>query len=222
MQADLIGALGIKGKAFARWESKRNRFLDGLGEMLKNQETTPSKVSYKKHEKVLIQYKEAVEEMEAMEEELEKRNSLIQALKKAKDKSAVENIISENSSDIERFEELSDEAHSCLSRLPEIVREAIYQNARGEVLRYPDFGEDLKGQEIKEAEENDFLIDRGDGIGIVEEDPSIAEAIKAIHDLSSYIDQMELESEEFTDYYANTYDHRLNFQSRRFWDEHLL
>lgn len=222
VQSDLIEALDIKGKAFARWESKRNRFLDGIGEVLKNLETAPSKVPYKKYDKVLKQYKDAVAEMEDMEGELEKKNSMIKALKEAKDKSSVENIIAENSSDIERFEELASEANSCLSALPEIVREAIFQNSRGEILRYPDFGENIKGQEIKEAEENDFLIDRGDGIGIVEEDPSISEALKAIHALSSFIDQMEQESEEFQEYYANTYDHRLNFQSRRFWDEHLL
>lgn len=222
VQSDLIEALGIKGKPFARWESKRNIFLDGLGRILKSHGTVPSKVSYKKYDKVFKQYNDAVAEMEAMEREIEKKNSMINALKKAKDKSAVKCIIAENSSEIERFEDLAGEAHSCLSGLPEIVREAIFQNARGEALRYPDFGEDIKGQEIKEAEENDFLIDLGDGIGIVEEDPSIADALKAIHALSSFIDQMEQESEEFQEYYANTYDHRLNFQSRRFWDEHLL
>lgn len=222
VQSELIEALGIKGKAFARWEAKRNRFLDGIEEMLENLETTLSKVPYRKYDKILKQYEDAVAEIEAMEGELEKKNSMINALKKAKDKSAVKNIIAENSSYIERFEELTGEAHSCLSGLPEIVREAIFQNARGEILRYPDFGENLKGQEIKEAEENDFLADQGDGIDIVEEDPSIAEALKAIHALFSFIDQIEQESEEFQEYYVNTYGHRLNFQSRRFWDEHLL
>lgn len=222
VQSDLIEALGIKGKPFARWESKRNIFIDGLEQILKNHGAAPSKVPYKKYEKVLNQYNDAVEEMEAMEREIEKKSSMISALKKAKDKSAVNNIVAENSSDIERFKELADEANSCLSRLPEIVREAIFQNTRGKVLRYPDFGEDIKGQEIKEAEENDFLIDLGDGVGIVEDDPSIAEALRATHALSSFIDQIDQESEEFQKYYANTYDHRLNFQSRRFWDEHLL
>lgn len=222
VQSDLIEALGIRGKAFARWESKRNRFLDGIEEALNNLETAPSKVPYKKYDKVLRQYKDAVSEMEAMEGELEKKNSIINALKKAKDESAVKKVIAENSSDIERFEELASDANSCLSVLPEIVREAIFQNALGEFLRYPVFGENIKGQEIKEAAENDFLIDRGDGIDIVEDDPSIAEALKATHALSSFIEQMEQESEEFQEYYANTYDHRLNFKSRRFWGEHLL
>lgn len=220
LQEELVIALGIKGKAFARWESKRNKFIESLiGIELSADD---DEISIEEFNDINTKYADAVTEIENMEEELSSKDKLIKALKKAKDSIEVNVIVEEQLDDIELFENIVSEASSQLSSLPEIVQEAMFQYCRNENLRYPEFGEDYKGQQIKEAEENDYLTDRGDGLEINLEDDSISDSLKSLNILSKFIDNIELESDDFIKYYSKHYDHRLKFQSRRFWDEHLF
>ncbi|CAK2010898.1 toll/interleukin-1 receptor domain-containing protein [Vibrio crassostreae] len=220
MQADLLEHLSISGKPFARWESKRNRFLDNISDFLV--ESDSDFISKSQWNDLQKKYDDALGEIESMEGELDSKDELIDMLKNSKDATEVESIIVSNLSEIEKFEDLANEASVALATLPEIVREAIYKHFRGEELPYPDFGEDYKRQLISDAVENDFLSDTGSGFAIEEEDPVVADALSNILKLDKFIDDVEVESEEFCEYYENKYDHRLKFLSKRFWGEHLL
>lgn len=220
MQEELVNTLDMKGKAFARWESKRNKFIESVKGV--ELSVDDDEISIEDYNDLNTKYTDAVNEIENMEEELDKKDKLIQALKKAKDSAEVDEIVEEQLDDMGLFEDMVSEANSQLSCLPEVVQEAVFQYYRNELLRYPEFGEDYKGQQIKEAEENDYLTDGGDGIELNQEDNSISDSLKALNKLSKFIDDIELESDEFVQYYSKHYDHRLKFQSRRFWDEHLF
>jgi len=222
MQEDIVNSLGIKGKAFARWESKRNKFVESIELIISSKEDIEDEISVEQYADINQKYSDAVSEIEIMEEEIEQQKALIDALKRAKNADEVSAIIEEASDDIEKFDNLVKEAKAQLSRLPEIVREAIYKHYRSEVLNYPEFGEDYKGQEIKGAVESDYLMEREDGLEIVEEDVTVSDAVNALAKLSEFVEEMNSEQGEFLEYYTNNYDHRLNFQSRRLWDEHLL
>lgn len=220
MQSDLLEHLSISGKPFARWESKRNKFIKSIAGLLV--ESASDSISKTQWDDLKKKYDDALGEIESMESELESKEELIKKLKKAKDATEVESIVASGLSEIEQFEELANRAGVALESLPEIVREAIYKHYRGDELPYPEFGEDYKGQLISEAVESDYLADTGTGLALVEDDPGISDALSKLFALEKFIDTVEYESEEFCKYYENNYDHRLNFKSKRFWDEHLL
>jgi hypothetical protein len=102
-----------------------------------------------------------------------------------------------------------------------MVIEALYYHIRGEKMYWPGFGHDAEGEEISSAIEDDYLQDTGEGIEIVEQDPKISKAIDALEELQTFIENIKMESQEFEDWYVNEYDHRLVFDSKRFWSTHL-
>ena len=226
MQDQLISTFGIKGKPVARWEVKRDKFLKELSKYI--EEHTPLKnISQEDFDNIEKKYKEAVEEMKSMDEQLDQKDELIEKLKQAKDSDEVKEIINNSMDSIKKFETFVAEAKEALSPLPYIVCDALYYYFRDEFLQWPKFRGDSKNEDIREAIENDYLIDNGGEIGLVEDDPEISDAIDSLRNLSDFVLQTE-ETEEsgdgegFSQYYKETYGHRFNFSSKRFWNEHLL
>ena len=220
MQEDLIKALGIKGKAFARWEAKRNRFLEEVKQIISEASPRDS-FAGEEFTELKSKYDEAVNEIEEMEAEIEEKERLIEKLKRAKDKEQVKEIISESLDEAETFQELVKTAKTSLKSLPSIVNEGLYYHSRDECLPWPNPFDDYRKEQVDQAIEEDYLQGEDEGCVVVEEDPRIKKAISAIWDLRSFVNSIEEES-QFRDYYAETYDHRLNFDSRRFWDTHLF
>lgn len=227
MQNEIISALERRGKPFARWEVKRDKFLEELSDYFGSQ-PTPVSISKEKFESLDKRYREAVEEIKLMEEEISKKDDLIEELKQAKDADSVRQIIYESSESREQFETLVKEAKKILKPLQHTVREALYYHFREEKLRWPGFGEDYEREQIEYAIEQDFLKDDEDGIAVVEEDPKISAAIQILNGLQQFLWKVE-ESEEwggeddgFAEFYMDTFGHRPRFTSRRFWETHLL
>ena len=221
MQKELIEVLGIKGKSFARWEVKRDKFIEKLEDYITSSEP-PSTISIVKYNELEEKYREAIEEIKKSEEDIDKRNEIIDQLKKAKDAEEVESIINSSLDEIETFDKLVKQAKAVLKKLPSIVQEALYYHMRNENLEWPGFGEDYKREEIKEAIEEDYLASTDEIIEVIDEDPKVGAAIKKLNELESFIRQVEEESEDFCNYYESKYDHRLHFYSKRFWDAHLF
>lgn len=220
MQQDLIDGLSIRGKAFARWEAKRNKFLKSI-EGIEKSTPLGSTVSREEYEELRQKYDDAVSEIEDMGEEIEEKDGLIKKLKAAKDSEVVKAIVSESLSERERFDELVKRAKDALKPLPLIVEEALYYRFRGEYLPWPNAFDDYRKDEVNQAIEDDYLKGRDEGVEVVEDDPRIAMASSELSELRSFVSSIDEES-EFNDYYSDTYDHRLNFGSRRFWDTHLF
>lgn len=221
MQEELTNALGIEGKPFARWEVKRDKFLEEIEDYISSIEP-PITISMEEYKELQKKYEDSIEELKRGEEELEKKKELIEKLKEAKDSEEVKEVFKESLNEIEIFDNLIKNAKVTLSKLPSIVREAIYYYFRDEELKRPGYGEDYRKEDIRKAVEDDYLYDTGTGVRIIENDPKIAKAIEKIRDLGSFIEKTKEESEDFFDYYMGKYDHQLNLYSRRFWDTHLF
>lgn len=226
MQSELTSVLNIQGKSFVRWEVKRDKFLTELSRYLDKYEPLVP-ISKDEFDNIKQRYEEAVQEIKNMEEQLEQKDALIDKLKKAKDSESVKEIIFDSIETKEQFEELIKSAKKALKSLPPVVIEALYYYFRGERLSWPGFGNDYQTEQIKTAIEQDFLVDFEDGIEVVEEDPKISAAIKALNELRSFMWRIEEESDlnddkKFYEYYVDTYGHRPKFTSRRFWETHLL
>lgn len=220
MQQDLIDGLSIRGKAFARWESKRKKFLKSI-EGIEKSTPLGSTVSREEYEELRQKYEGAVSEIEDMEEDIEERGVLIDKLKSAKDSEDVKAIVAESLSERERFDELVKRAKDALKPLPSIVEEALYYHFRDECLPWPNAFDDYQRDEVNEAIEDDYLAGRDEGVEVVEDDPRIARAISELWELRSFVNSID-EDSGFNNYYSDTYDHRLNFESRRFWRTHLF
>ncbi|MCX5814108.1 MAG: toll/interleukin-1 receptor domain-containing protein [Proteobacteria bacterium] len=165
MQNEITLALNKKGKPFARWEVKRDKFLEELSGYLNS--CIPLKsISKKDFEIIESKYKEAVEEIKSMEEEINQKDVLIDNLKQAKDSNAVKQIVYESIDSKDQFEELIKGAKKALEPLPPIVCEALYYHFRDERLPWPGFGGDYERDQIKHAVEQDFLEDRDDGVDV--------------------------------------------------------
>lgn len=220
MQNELIDYLNISGKAFARWEVKRDKFLTSIQDLIKcsDEDEIIDLTKYKELDK---NYNESKDEIAKLVEELDKKDAIIEKLKKAKDAEQVKNVIEESLDDISKFEAHLELVKKSFLKLPSIVTEALFYHYKGEMLQWPGFGEDYRREAIKEAIDNDYLNDTEDGIEIINEDPRISKAIKALSKLENFVNKME-SNIEFNDYYSEEYDHRLNFNSKRFWDTHLL
>lgn len=221
MQSEIIKALGIKGKSFARWEIKRSKFLKELSGFLKEYKPVFS-ITENEYKEIENNYKDAIQELEQSEITIETLEKTIEKLKKVKDKEAVNDILSDNMDIIQKFEEMTQKAKNAIGDLPYIVEEVLYYDCRGESMGMPGFGEDERDEELKYAAENDYIEYSSDGISLVEDDPTVEKAISALRDLEEFIYNSEVESEDLNNYYSQEYDHRLNFKSRRFWDTHLF
>lgn len=227
MQNELISTLKIKGKPFARWEVKRDRFIEEISDYLKSY-TPLTRISKEQFESIENKYKEAVQEIKSMEEEIAQKDILIEKLESAKDKDEVKEIIYESIESKEQFEQLVKAAKKILKPLPSIVCEALYYHFRNERLFWPGFGGDYERDQIQHAIEQDFLEEHDEGVGLVEEDPKISNAISALDEVQRFLweaeekEQLEEKGQRFFEYYMDTYGHRPKFTSRRFWETHLL
>jgi len=221
MQDDIISILKIKdiAKPVARWEIKRDSFIDSIteemGKMIKEDIITPEKFKKLKND-----YQGAVEELKKIDKENTELKTLVDDLKKIKDKEEVEKILYDKLDNIKRFDVLIAECKKCFKVIPNIVYEALYKKYNQEMLRWGRSGYDDFNDSIKKAIDEDFLIDTGEGIEVNSEDPKISRTIIKLDALQKFVKEME-EDENFQEYYIGKYDHRLNFSSKRFWETNL-
>lgn len=221
IQAELINALQIKGHSFARWEAKRDEFLEGINEFVPV-ELEKKTIEIDKYDSVVENYDDAKNEVKKLLTEIRDKENLINELKAAKDKTEVQEIISKDLDIIQKFEQLKEDAASKLDKLPQIVIMALFHYYREEDMEWPGFGYDYQREEIKEAIESDYLEDLGErGVTIVEDDPKIRRSVDSLNDLATFLETAE-NDEVFTEWYNNNFDHRINFQSKRFWEAHLF
>lgn len=219
-QEELIELFQIKGKAFAIWEKRRDEFLAWVEVYISNYKS-PDKVDPAKHATLLKNYDEAKEALNDAEDRIGTLEGQITKLKNLKDKGEADAILEEDIEDIDKFESLVDAATKTMADFPCEVDKALFHHFRGEELEWPAVGyndtdDRLRG--IREAMEQEFLVEGDGGVVVNDEDPLIRKALDALEKLKSFVADP---SEEFAQYYANNYDHQLSLTNKRFWAEHL-
>jgi hypothetical protein len=220
MQADLIEALGMSGKPFAQWEKQRKKFLGSLAPLIEAQNPLPF-VAAADYVEMATKYEQAAVEVERLSTELENEQALVAQVREAKTASDVDDIIANSRGLVEGFEAAIETASDALGELPSIVQDALFYHFRGDFLPWNQPHDDDGRAQIAAAIEDDFLIGQDSGLEVVTDDPAVAEAIAALERLSSLVSDLGT-NDDFQRYYADNYDHRLNFGSRRFWDKHIF
>ena len=221
IQTELIESLQIKGHSFARWENKRDEFLGDIKEFVPV-ESNKKTVDIKKYSSVVKDYEEAKDDIKQLLNKLKNKNKLLNDLKDAKDKNEVQKIISKDLDVVQKFEQLKEKANNKLEKLPQVVVKALFHYFRGKEMEWPGWRNEYQTEEIKNAIESDYLEDLGErGVTIIKEDPVIDRSIHALNDLSTFLETSKTNS-DFSEWYYNNFDHRINFESKRFWEAHLF
>jgi hypothetical protein len=218
IQLDIIEALDINGKSFARWEVKRDDFIMKIEKEITDQKTDEM-VDIKEYKKVKSDYENSKKEMKELLDELEKSKALVSKLKKLKDHEEVSDLIKEELDEKEQFEELIKNSKKTFNNLPAIVLETLYFHMKDEILPWPGFGEDYKRDIMKKAIDDDYLYDEGNGVDINPDDPKVKRALERLEEIRNFCESYR--SPEFIEFYEDEYDHQLNFKSKRFWETHL-
>lgn len=220
-QEELIPHLKIKKKAFAIWEKRRDTFLEWLASYIKTY-PSPNKIDPNKHKELEKNYLEAKNALLDAEDRITILENNIEKLKMLKNKEQVNTVLEENIEDIEKFEAIVAEASKTMSKFPLQVRKAFFQYFMRDNLDMPlpfcsNTDEILR--DIKSVVQKGFLVDGNSGITINENDPLIKTALRALEKVQSFVDNP---STDFSEYYAENYEHELCFQNERFWEEHKI
>lgn len=229
----IVKVLALKRLMSARWEVKRDEFLKELGPLLKKQ-GKPSRVAYgdfaelkKKHDDVFAGLKDAEEENGELKKQIE-------ALKRAKDREEVKEVVRRFTSSWEEFGRLAREAKEALSELPSVVTEVLYRELTksGKAYSGPETWE-----AIEAAAENDYLHDIKDATdaSLNHDDPTVSRAVEAVRAVEQFLaahDPSDLavinskgdaraKAEEFHEQFKEQKNYRPTFSSRRLWEAYL-
>lgn len=219
-QNEISEVLGIKPKAFAIWEKKRDEFLDWIIVYMKDY-VGPEKVEPKVHSLLQKNYAEAKEALCESENEIQKLKKRLEKISLLKNEDEVSDIVAEDLTELEQFDSLVDSAKEKMAELPTVVNDALYYHFKSEELPWPEAGysnTDDKIKLIKDAVDSEFLEEGKSGMVLNEEDPLVSDALDALGDLQSFT---KTASMEFCDFYRTKYKQQLSFTNKRFWDLHL-
>ena len=205
--------LGTEVK-YARWEAKRNQYLERLPDLL-GALPVPQTVERSKHEELREHYVEARDELERAFKELEAKEALIEELKAAKDPAEVHAIEEKHLSDVDAYEAALSEAKKSLRDLPGIVVYALFRDIGGDgyfVMNEWEESERLK--EARRAAEEDFLKLDGNEAELNLDDPKVASADKSIRSFGSLLDRL---SPEFHSWFEREHGLRAVISNKRAW-----
>jgi TIR domain len=219
-QDEISEALGIKPKAFAIWEKKRDEFLDWIIGYIKDY-VGPDRVDPKAHSLLLKNYSDAKDALCDSESEIQMLKKQISKISLLKDTEQVTDIFAEDLTEAQQFNSLIENAKEKMEELPTVVNETLYYHFKREELPWPEPGysnTDDKIKSIKDAVDSEFLKEGKSGMVLNEEDPLVSEALDALSELQSFT---KMASSDFSDFYRNQYKQQLSFTNKRFWDLHL-
>ena len=215
----IVDVLKLGAPPVARWEVKRDKFLDKLPDLLK-QIDPPEKVPLAEHKELQEKYDGAMDELKAADMEADELREQIDALKKCKDKEEVLAVELESTGEWEAFMQLCSEAKDCMKRLPSVVCDAIFHDMNG--LEFaPD---DYHWDDVVEASKDDQLEISDRDISLNHSDPNISDAVCALEKVRDFLgneDSDDGPSEQFWTKYTEKYRHNPVFGNQRLWGKHL-
>ena len=214
LRDDTAERLSITAFPTPRWNEHRDDFLQSLPGILKQlpAEAPVAPETYQKKLKELEDYKT---EYTKGQQEIQRLQAVNAGLMKIKDPARAAAVVRKHSSSVENFETLVSTVKLSLHPLPNTVREALYQRARGDDY-YPEEWDDVRsaiedGQLIENAEET--------GVRPRDSDPKVGKAIEALDDLANWLENP---PSDFDDWYSASFeDSRADLRLRPFWAQHF-
>jgi hypothetical protein len=215
-------ALALQLPPATRWEAKRNAFVQKVKPLIR-QQPSPSKVEFSKFDELRTKYEEGVKEVESAYEEIDHLKSQIGDLKRCKDKDEVAEVTKKYSSHWEQFRDLARAAREACGKLPYIVRDVLYHEVTEHEF-LPEGGDIW--DEIRSSVQYDFLRANDGHVTLNEHDPTVSQALDALHAVRSFLGEIYAESEDdevssFWQEFAEKHGYNPVFFSRRLWEEHL-
>ena len=204
----------------ARWELKRNKFLEGLTDILNNLEK-PSIIPTNKFMDLKGKYDQSLVALEESDEVNTKLKKQIEKLKKCKDKKEVKKIVDKftNKTLIEKFDGINKKINSKASN----VSNEVFKFILSEYYNHPyqiDWFEHK--EEFSKAERYRMIsVSDGDEDTVNWENNHMRELRKLLEALNSliYEDNGEV-SGELYDLYTSKYNSDLDPSNQEFWEEH--
>lgn len=213
---DVLRALQIPGHGAANWNLRRDDFLTKLPDILKGL-TFEGPVPRAEHDKVMADRDLYKAECSRLMTEGDRKDRIIEALKKAKDATEGAAVIAANSTFMEQFEQLVTAAARAIKELPDVVREALYHQEISE--EYRPTRDDLDA--VTSAVQRGLLKHSfGDDHVLVldEENPDVEEADRALHRLRTWLKSA---PDDFDRWYRTEYRDRPKLSLRPFWERHF-
>jgi hypothetical protein len=215
----IIDLLNIENINTARWEAKRNQFLDKLPDIIDNL-FVPKEISLDEYSKLEDKYRQSQEALKELYEENDNLKEQIKELKSCKDKEQVNDIIRNHSDDWELFIELTKNLKEKIRELPRIVREAFYYYVSDRQFIIEGWEQD-KWRDIRLEEEKDYLITNEENniVKVNINDPKIKK-VKICYDELDYFLESEAKEKVYNIFEEKNH-FNLKLSTRRFWTDFL-
>jgi len=223
LRDSLIKILNISSPVpTARWEVKRDQFLEKFNEIIKKI-PKPMKVKSEEHQKLVQAYKESLKVVTEKEGLITVLQITIEELKKLKDKKEVAEVTLKTiDTDLKKFEIIIDkilEAWDAFTPYTQkVVIETCFYHFKGEEFL---FDRDLDDR-VKDAVERKYLelILRDNVASCVPNirHPKIREILSLLDKLMSFVKSV---GHEFSEWYEDKYEDCFDVESRAFWERHL-
>jgi TIR domain-containing protein len=206
----------IKDVPTARWDAKKNGFLEKLNGILPTL-AEPTTIRLEKHKELQKKYDDSVGELQKAYSEIASLNNTIGELKACKDASEVREVLARSTKEWDRFDSLTQSAAKFLNELPRVVHEAAYYHINEK--DYCPQGEDW--QDIDRACEERYLeVDRQDEtVDLNLQDPKVRRAVERLREVETFLKREA--TEEFWLLYKSQYDHLPEIDSKKLWKMHL-
>lgn len=189
LRDQLISRLTLQAGGTARWEVKRDVFLDNLPQILE-QLPAPGQVLPATHAKVVEELADAKTYIRDQEGELTHLKELVAQLEKAKDKSDVAAIKHARMGELERLEEFELAVRSLLKKLPKCVSLVVCKELGLEQPVKADFFNDRDlADELLAAAGKELITSDDFGVySLNERHPKIRPVVQAFHELKGIIE----------------------------------
>lgn len=203
----------------AQWGYAAKKFLDKINVLLSSQ-PKPEKIAYIEYQKMEDWYNRVLQERDKLNEELDIQIQKNEQLKACKDFQQVSDLELKYSTEGEQFEKLIEITKEQLCHLPQVVKEALYYENKGENLPYPDAFDDSRKGYIKDAVDQKLLFWEDDKpINVNYNHPTLKNIRDELRKLDSFL-------EHLTQNYRDTMEskHRFTFalDDKQFWDKFLF
>lgn len=219
LRDQLQAVLPSKGAATARWENKRDKFLNGLPAIL-TAIPQPESVSAAEHDKVKQDYEEAKATIGELEDHLEQRETLITELSAAKDKVEVARIKTAHSSASDTLNMLEKELARTLKDVPRTVAFLVFKELgqRQPIKLDASKAKDFQTEVESAAEGKLVHIDDEGRCSLVGAHPKIKRIDEAYWPLHKFLDG---DVEELADAFEVEHESLLALDNRQYWEARL-
>lgn len=198
----------------AQWGVEKKAFLKKINPLIKDQ-NPPDFISPDEYEKCKKQLEYCTVKIEELGGELQKKQVLLEDIKKLKDKSEVNKLEMTHMDELKQFEALCENARNKLDSLPSVVKEAIYYDNKSDTLPMPDHLDKYEWDKIRDATNSNMLdVVDGEPIELNYEHPKVSKAYDMINRLKEFMNEHEETMQKLIeDKYEVTFD----LADRDFW-----